>query len=282
MKGGLVSKGKGISINIGLNSVDANHYNGWNGALKACENDARSMHSIAEELGYTSNLLLTTNAISGNVLRMLSMAATKLVEGDMLLLTYSGHGGQMPDWNGDESDGKDETICLYDRQLVDDELYQMWSRFRQGVRIFIVSDSCHSGTIIDNNPPGSTRGSSSGLVDKTISKTVPVDVCNDIYEKNKAFYRNLQNANLKTLDVIKASVILISACQDNQESLDGQANGLFTEKLLKVWDEGRFSGNYYDFCSGIKKLTPATQIPNMYAIGKSSYVFKHMRPFVIF
>ena len=41
------------------------------------------------------------------------------------LLTYSGHGGQINDVNNDEPDGLDETWALYDRELVDDELYAM-------------------------------------------------------------------------------------------------------------------------------------------------------------
>ncbi len=40
------------------------------------------------------------------------------------------------------------------------------------------------------------------------------------------------------------SVILISGCQDNQTSMDGEHNGAFTEQLLKVWNQGGFQGNY--------------------------------------
>jgi hypothetical protein len=36
---------------------------------------------------------------------------------------------------------------LYDRQLIDNELYALWARFRPGVRICVISDSCHSGTV---------------------------------------------------------------------------------------------------------------------------------------
>ena len=38
----------------------------------------------------------------------------------------------------------------------------------------------------------------------------------------------------------RASVILISGCQDNQLSLDGDRNGLFTQTLLGVWDDGKW------------------------------------------
>ena len=67
--------------------------------------------------------------------------------GDIFWITYSGHGSQVPDQNGDESDGLDETWCLYDCQILDDTLFDLWSRFKEGVRIVIFSDSCHSGTI---------------------------------------------------------------------------------------------------------------------------------------
>ena len=44
---------------------------------------------------------------------------------------------------------QDETWCIYsDRQLVDDELYSLWAQFAAGVRIFVLSDSCHSGTVL--------------------------------------------------------------------------------------------------------------------------------------
>ena len=40
----------------------------------------------------------------------------------------------MSDFNA-EPDGLDETWVLYDRKLVDDELYAMWWRFRPGLRV---------------------------------------------------------------------------------------------------------------------------------------------------
>ena len=57
------------------------------------------------------------------------------------MLSYSGHGGQLPDLNDDEPDQEDETWCLYDGQVVDDELSELYSHFKQGVRILVLSDS---------------------------------------------------------------------------------------------------------------------------------------------
>ncbi len=53
----------GISLHLGLNSVDPNHYDGWNGQLAACEADAKDMEAIAKKKGFsTTNLLLTKQA----------------------------------------------------------------------------------------------------------------------------------------------------------------------------------------------------------------------------
>jgi hypothetical protein len=60
---------------------------------------------------------------------------------------YSGHGNQVPDLDGEEPDKLDETWCLYDGQMIDDELYRMYGALAEGVRVLILSDSCHSGTV---------------------------------------------------------------------------------------------------------------------------------------
>ena len=138
---------KGTSIHIGLNRVDPVHYGGWDGQLTACEFDAKDMRAIAHAQGFTTHMLLTTAARAGAVAKAMTQAAATLLGGDMLLLTYSGHGGQVPDTNHDEADRQDETWVLYDRELVDDELYSLWARFKPGVRIVVISDSCHSGTV---------------------------------------------------------------------------------------------------------------------------------------
>src|SRR6476619_2567188 len=137
---------KGLSLHVGLNSIDPAHY-GVDGRLRACENDARAMKAIADSQGYTSQILLTRDATSSSVLKSIVEAAAELQAGDIFLLTYAGHGSQVPDVNGDEGDGLDETWCLYDRMMIDDELKAMWTRFRKGVRIVMISDSCHSGTV---------------------------------------------------------------------------------------------------------------------------------------
>ncbi|MDQ0320139.1 putative caspase-like protein [Pararhizobium capsulatum DSM 1112] len=79
-------------------------------------------------------------------------------EGDTIILTYAGHGSQMPELvAGDEEDGLDEFLQLpgFDRAraeetkreiIVDNELNAWFSEAEaKGVRVLFVSDSCHSG-----------------------------------------------------------------------------------------------------------------------------------------
>ncbi|MEH6887688.1 caspase family protein, partial [Priestia megaterium] len=138
---------KGFSLHIGLNSVDPQHYGGWDGKLGACEADAEDMELIAKSLHYNNvSTLLTAKATINNVINEIKKAATSLESGDIFFLSYSGHGGSVPDQDKDEDDGKDETWCLYDGQLPDDQLFSLWHLFREDVRIIVLSDSCHSGT----------------------------------------------------------------------------------------------------------------------------------------
>src|SRR5580693_6761085 len=103
-----------ISINIGLNHVDPDQYNGWDGQLSGCVNDALAMRKIADDLGYVSTMILDEEATADRIISEIGQAAWNLDENGIVLISFSGHGGQMTDANGDESDGLDETWVCYD------------------------------------------------------------------------------------------------------------------------------------------------------------------------
>ncbi|HEY3635054.1 MAG TPA: caspase family protein [Caldimonas sp.] len=102
-------KTKALSLHIGLNGVSAAAYSGWDGPLAACEFDANDMAAIARAQGFAPTVLLTKKATRAAVLGTLRSAAKTLAKGSFLFLSYSGHGGQVPDVSGDEDDKKDET-----------------------------------------------------------------------------------------------------------------------------------------------------------------------------
>lgn len=269
---------KGMALTIGLNAVDPYHYDGWSGYLAACENDAIDYAEIAKSKNFQVKTLLTKEATRENVINEISKATTTLEAGDFFMLSYAGHGGQIPDLNGDEEDKMDETMCLYDGQLIDDELNAQFAKFAKGVRVLVFSDSCHSGTVVRN-----ALKSAEIETPQARYRKMPIGIGMRVYSKNNTFYdKILTDENLAHAeDNIKASVLLISGCQDNQLSSDGDGNGLFTSQLLCVWNNGVCDRNYRQFYDEICKLMPRYQIPNYYHTGKIDPEFENGKVFEI-
>jgi hypothetical protein len=276
----------GIALTIGLNAVDPKHYGGWSGELVACEADAKDMANIAKSKKFQVETLLTKEATRANVKEIISKAAKDMKSGDIFMLSYSGHGGELPDLNMDEDKNdlnkKDETWCLFDGQQVDDELNSMFVAFSEGVRILIFSDSCHSGTVskaLEGYGRPTPLIASSGQPLR--EKCMPREYLGAVYRDNQEFYdKILLKPKVKEKD-IKASALLISGCQDNQYSYDGERNGLFTSQLLSVWKEGKYSGNYKKFHRDIGRRMPREQTPNYYPTGVRNYKFEYQNPFTI-
>jgi hypothetical protein len=288
---------KAISLHIGLNAVDPKAYGGWSGPLAACEFDANDMAAVANSKGMKATVLLTKQGTRSAVLGRMRAAAKALKSGDLFFISYSGHGGQVPDTSGDEPDKKDETWCLYDGQLIDDELYFELSRFAGGVRVLVLSDSCHSGSVTRELPPPPPPPGQR-------VKLMPDAVALRTYAENKAFYDKLQAdvaqaAGGATIDPdaalaqvvvsgrlsaivrkFRPGVILISGCQDNQVAMDGDHNGAFTEALLKTWNHGAFVGSYASLHAKVRARLPGTQSPNLFTLG-STGAFLAQPPFTV-
>ena len=290
------AKPRARSLHAGLNAVSPDAYEGWSGPLAACEFDATDMAALAKSRGMKTAVLLTAECTRAKVLAGIRDAAAALRSGAFFFLTYSGHGGQVPDVTGEETDQQDETWCLFDGQLIDDELYLELSKFARGVRVLVLSDSCHSGTVTRDRPPAPPPPN-------TRVKLMPSAVGDRVYRVHHAFYDKLQRDVAKAAgkavdpDValanvavsrrrtslvadFKPSVILISGCQDNQTSLDGEHNGAFTEALLKVWNNGAFTGSYASFHARITSRMPGTQTPNLFALGPATSMLTQA-PFMV-
>lgn len=74
--------------------------------------------------------------------------------GDSLVFYFSGHGLRQPDFNNDERDGFDETICpvdfMQEGMILDNDINStiVWP-LKEGVTLHAIVDACHSGTILD-------------------------------------------------------------------------------------------------------------------------------------
>jgi hypothetical protein len=278
----------GVSLHVGLNNVDPAHYNGWDGQLAACEFDANDMLALATARGFGTKALLTKDATADAVIEGIKTAAGELEQGDIFFLTYSGHGGQVPDRNGDEEeDRSDETWVLFDRQLIDDELFALWRTFKSGVRIAVLSDSCHSGSVlknIDADVDDVVATAERAAQQSPRYRALPRDTMVATYRQNRALYDAIQDAvpsSSESDEKVSATALLISGCQDDELSRDGFSNGRFTEELLKVWSDGAWKGSYPDFHEAIRSGMPTEQQPNYQVVGSANADFEHQNPFTI-
>lgn len=278
----------GISLHVGLNRIDAAHY-GTDGALEACLFDAEDMERIAAGKGFEKRTMLTDEQATRDAVKQaIAEAARELKAGDMFFLSYAGHGSQLPDFNRDElEDGADETLCLYDGMLLDDELFQLWGEFASDVRVLMISDSCHSGTVLRAMRSG---GSMEPGPDVPRTRELPRDFARLTYRRHQQFYEGIGRSvrggdeRLPTLELampLRCSALLISGCQDSQTSRDGVVNGRFTQELLQVWNGGRFEGNYRDLHRRIVAGMPEDQRPNLQLLGPAMSVFVAQVPFAI-
>ena len=275
---------RGISIHIGVNRVDPAHYQGWSGELGACEYDANDMAALAKGRGLeTRHVLLTADATAEKVLGAIEEVAKDLEAGDLLFLTYAGHGSQIRDVSGDEPDQRDETWVLYDRQVSDDELYARYVKFRAGVRVLVFSDSCHSGTVSRKLPDFLNPdvlvdqfGSTNPDVIEARVRAMPFELQKRVYEANKETYDRVGGGGAETAPM-NATVVLVSGCQDNQTSADGERNGLFTGMVRAVWDEGRFR-TYRGFHRRVVSRMPVNQTPNLMGYGAEVAAFLRQPP----
>ncbi len=264
---------KGMALLIGVNEVDPDAYDGeWNGRLRFPESDAEAIGEIAS--GFSQTFLRTEGATIGAVKEKIREAADALEPGDIFFMFYSGHGNIIDDDSGDElTDPHDETLCLYDGQLLDDELYRLWPRFKEGVRILVMSDSCHSGSI--------TR---SGDEDD-LPKAMPEDTAKTIVMFDPEYYRILRSELEPESGEVKATVRLISGCQEHERSWENKPlkHGRFTAAVMEAWNDGAFEGNYAAFHKAICEAESlgGKQTPNLNTFGTENIQFNQEQPFSI-
>jgi uncharacterized caspase-like protein len=124
--------------------IGINDYPGTQNDLSGCVNDAHDWKAALEKRGFGVEQLLDEAATLAGIRAGLGNLIEKARPGDLLVVTYSGHGTWVPDESGDEPDGRDEAWCPHDLMkngpLLDDELSELASGKERGVRLVIRSD----------------------------------------------------------------------------------------------------------------------------------------------
>lgn len=110
------------------------------------ESDALTFAAIARQKGFDSPIvLLAERATRAAVRARIDELAAASEPGDIVLITFSGHGGRIPVRNRTGASERVPLWQLYDGALNDEQLKSDLGRFRAGVRALVVSDNCSGG-----------------------------------------------------------------------------------------------------------------------------------------
>lgn len=255
--------------------VGINNYPGTDSDLYGCVNDAQDWSAVLDRNNFEVVQLLDSYAKARNILEELKKMINSAEKGDSLVFTFSGHGTQVPDEDGDEVDGRDECLCAhdcYDGGLIyDDELWKLFRSKQPGVQIVMISDSCHSGTV-------ARKIGAPILVQQSAAKRkyIPYQLLSPRFlEQLQPRPANPEVARLAEegswLKAAKGAarvpwpVLLLSGCQDNEYSYDAEINrrpnGAMTAFALQALNNLPGRPTYNDWFLKLRTKLPSADYP---------------------
>jgi hypothetical protein len=252
---------RGYALLTGLTSVDPRAYNNWDGrnGCWGCELDVDNVRRLLDPLDYQMTILKTEDATGDAIIQQLEKAAKRVQPDDVFLFYFSGHGGQQPDHSGDELDGQDETLVAYDREVIDDELNEVWLKFKTGARLLMLSDSCNSGTNF--------------RLRRNVLRATPV----------KFSFAGPETRSARPgQTTLRAQMIHLGGCRDGFTSAGYVDGGAFTKALCNAWQDGAFQGNYQTLYRRVVELTGGESQQVQYnEYGPVNEAFRQQRPFEV-
>lgn len=227
---------------VGINDFANLPMSSW---LYGCVNDAEDMAAMLRKRGFTGRsvtVLTDAEATKAGVMDALTAMTGRSKAGDHLVFSFSSHGTQIPDTDGDEPDQVDECFACHDiaqvgnqwdpnTVIVDDELRHLFATLPKGVLLEVVLDTCHSGTGLRDLdllsgrrprflPPPTARGTRS--VAAAATKVAMVSLVKSVPAASRP--------------------VLYAACRPDQTSadatFDNRSNGAFTYYFLKALAAG--------------------------------------------
>ena len=133
--------GKNYGLFIGINK----YTNPGCGTLYGCVNDAYNLRDtwVDAELGRgepeNAYILTDSGASLSSIRAKFNSLASSAVSGDTVLYTHSSHGGLYNEAT------KGACLCAYDADYNDTDFADDLAKFKSGVKVIIVLDTCHSG-----------------------------------------------------------------------------------------------------------------------------------------
>ena len=222
--------------------VGINNYPGIFNDLKGCVNDATDWSTLLQNFGFETRLMLDSQATRTNIKAALQNLVEVTSAGDVAILTYSGHGTQVPESGGDEGDTYDEAICAYDGNIIDDELRVLLEGLHPRATLVVISDSCFSGSVTRIAPEPATP------------RFIPPAISTAGMVPRRPFL--LPEADMPE--------ILITGCTDSEYSydaeFDGRPNGAMTASAIRVILQNP-NLTYREFYAGLRNLLPSRDYP---------------------
>ena len=226
--------------------VGINDYPVAGADLKGCVNDAKAWAAmLIDHFGFDPKnvtMLLDSQATKKRVLAAIDKLLEDAKKGDVLVFTNSSHGTYVADRDGDET-RYDEAMCPFDMKknlILDDELRQRFANVPDGVRLTIISDSCHSGSVTRGDMPGTPDDRRRRFVNP---RTLGLPEIEGVRRKAKPRGTELYPQS-------RMKEVLVSGCRDNQYSYDARINGTYhgamTYFALRTIEEADYELTYED------------------------------------
>ncbi|HEX8612877.1 MAG TPA: caspase family protein [Telluria sp.] len=272
---------KGMALLVGLLAVDPSKYGGASYRTAVGHKDAEDMWKLLKNQGFElTPPLLTPDAKINNVRGAILSAANALHSGDTFVFVYSGHGMKMADQDNDEPDGLDETLCLYDGQLVDDDLHDLWKAFKKGVRVVLVVNSCYSGSVNKHmvafhaTDAQDVKGEERALKAAVSMRPFGAKKTDDahVFESRDA---------LTPQRDVEALVMLFSACEERSLALEGEDNSIFIDALKNVWARHDTKPSYRKLHAEVEREMKNGQVPVLTMIPRRDDSFFNAKAFHI-
>jgi len=238
--------------------IGINDYPGTDFDLSGCVNDAHDWAQALTRRGFSVQKMFNHKATGTQLRHAIQALVMGAEKGDSLVIQYSGHGSFVPDLDGDEPDGNDECLCPYDvgtnGPITDDELHALFAPTPKGVKILMISDACHSGTLTRFAP----------LIPPTaIQEKAPSTL--KVRFLPPAVAQIPARPPRRRPPAKRSKALLLSGCQDDEYSYDasflGRPNGAFTFVALRILETLPPDATYADWFKEIRKVLPSPQYP---------------------
>lgn len=189
----MATTGNYKALLVGIN------YKGTSYELKGCINDVQNItqYLVSQNISADKMCILTDDTYikptKNNIINYFTKLLTDAKSGDQLVFFYSGHGSTIVNTsiNKDVEPLDDVLITIDSNCIIDDDLNEIIQKnLKPNVKLFVLFDCCHSGTMLDlryNFPVDDTKP---GII--------------------------IDNSSENT----KSNVFYISGCKDDQTSME--------------------------------------------------------------